>query len=56
MPPKTPNELKEQLEQQNAGEPPAEGVERSAEGIELPIPKRGEVLGNLAKIARVEKE
>jgi len=50
MPPKTPSELKQQLEEQNAGNRPIEGVERSAEGMELPVPEKKDFFQNLGKI------
>jgi hypothetical protein len=54
MPPKTPNELREQIEQQN--EQPAEtGHERTAEGLDVETPKRDDFFGNLNKISKPEK-
>jgi hypothetical protein len=51
MTPKTPSELKDQIEKQN--EQPAEaGHERTAEGKEVPTPKRRDFLGNLEKASK----
>ena len=55
MPPKTPDELREQLEAQNA-EQPAEGKDRTAEGLEVDRPSRQEFFGNLEQVARPEDE
>lgn len=54
MAPKTPNELREQIEAQQ-NEPAAEGNERTAEGMETPTPSRDSLLGNLRKVALPEK-
>lgn len=54
MPPKTPDELRDQLEKQNADQP-AEGKDRTAEGVEVPQPKRDEFLSNLERVSRPEK-
>jgi hypothetical protein len=51
MPPKTPSELREQIEAQQ-NEPAAPGHERTAEGMETLTPPKGEFFGNLRKIAR----
>jgi len=51
MPPKTPSELREQIEAQQ-NEPAAPGHERTAEGMEVETPTRRELFGNLGKIAR----
>jgi hypothetical protein len=51
MPPKTPSELREQIEAQQ-NEPAAPGHERTAEGMETPTPSGSEFFGNLRKIAR----
>jgi hypothetical protein len=48
MPPKTPSELKEQIERQQDA-PAEEGHERTAEGEEVEIPARGDFFGNLEK-------
>jgi hypothetical protein len=55
MPPKTPEELKEQAEKQAAENPPAVGHERTPEGLEVPTPKRGDFFGNLGKVSRPSK-
>jgi hypothetical protein len=56
MTPKTPNELREQVEKQNAENPPAvEGNERTAEGLEVTPPERDEFFENLRKVTRPEK-
>jgi hypothetical protein len=49
MPPKTPDELREQLERQNQDQP-AEGKDRTAEGLEVERPSREGFLGNLKKV------
>lgn len=54
MAPKSPDELREQIEKQNA-EPMKEGSERTAEGQEVPIPSRKDFLGNLEKVSKPEK-
>lgn len=51
MTPKTPSEVKEQIEAQQE-QPAKPGHERTAEGKSVPTPKRGDFLGNLAKVAR----
>jgi hypothetical protein len=54
MTPKTPSELKEQIEKQQ--ESPAEpGHERTAEGKEVPTPKRRDFLSNLEKASKPNK-
>jgi hypothetical protein len=52
MTPKTPQELKEQIERENAENPPAEGKDRTAEGLEVPTPSREGFLGNLKKVSK----
>lgn len=56
MPPKTPKELKEQIKRQNEENPPAEGKDRTAEGLEVPKPSREDFLGNLEKVSKPEKQ
>jgi hypothetical protein len=51
--PKTPQELKEQIEAQNE-QPAKEGHERTAEGQSVPTPKRGDFFGNLKRVIRVQ--
>jgi hypothetical protein len=54
MTPKTPSKLKEQIEKQN--EQPAEtGHEWTAEGREVPTPKRSDFLSNLEKASKPGK-
>lgn len=53
--PKTPEELKEQIEQAQ-DEPADEGSERTAEGLEVPTPARGDFLRNLEKVSKPEKK
>ncbi len=50
MPPKTPSELREQLEARQ-NEPAAPGHERTAEGMAVETPTRREFFGNLRKVA-----
>jgi hypothetical protein len=53
VPPKTPEELREQLEREN--EQPAEpGHDRTAEGEVVPTPMREAFLDNLEKVSRPE--
>lgn len=54
MPPKTPDELKEQLERENA-QPAEKGKDRTAEGLEVPTPGREDFFGNLDKVSRPPK-
>jgi hypothetical protein len=51
MPPKTPKDLREQVEAQNE-QPATPGHERTAEGMEARTPSRREFFGNLRKVAR----
>jgi hypothetical protein len=54
MTPKTPEELREQLERAN--ERSAEkGKDRTAEGMEARRPSRGEFFGNLKKVSEPDK-
>jgi hypothetical protein len=55
MAPKTPAELKDQIEKQNeqSAEP---GHERTSEGKEVETPKRGDFLRNLEKASKPEGE
>lgn len=50
--PKTPQELKEQIAKQNAENPPADGKDKTAEGLEVERPKRGEFFSNLEKVSK----
>ena len=54
MPPKTPQELKEQLERENA-QPAKKGNERTAEGQEVPPPTRGDFFKNLEKVSKPDR-
>jgi hypothetical protein len=54
MTPKSPDELREELERQNE-QPAKPGHERTAEGMEVPIPSKHELLDNLKKLSGVEK-
>jgi hypothetical protein len=51
MPPKTPKQLREQIEKANeeSGNP---GHQRTAEGMEVPTPSERELIGNLEKLAQ----
>src|SRR6266536_4651455 len=55
MPPRTPSELKEQIEKQNAENPPAPGKSRTAEGLEVENPRRRDFLGNLEKASKPDR-
>jgi hypothetical protein len=55
MAPKTPEELREQLEKQAADKPPREGRDRTAEGIEVEKPSRKEFFGNLERVSKPKK-
>jgi hypothetical protein len=54
MPPKTPKELREQIEAQ-AKKPTKPGHTRTAEGEEVPKPGRGELFRNLGKLGRSKR-
>lgn len=56
MAPKTPKELAEQVEQQNAEPTVKPDHSRTAEGQVVPNPKRSEFLGNLGKVIQDEAE
>jgi hypothetical protein len=51
--PKSPDELRKQIEEQ-AKEPAESGHERTAEGQEVPTPKRSEFFGNLKKVTQLK--
>jgi hypothetical protein len=55
MPPKTPKQLREQIEAQQ-DKPAEEGYEWSAEGLKVRTPDEGELFGNLEKVARPPKK
>jgi hypothetical protein len=50
--PKTPDELKEQAEKQNAEKPAKEGHSRTAEGLEVPNPSRSQFFKDLEKASK----
>ena len=50
MAPKTPDELREQIEKQNKNQP--EGESRTAEGKKVPTPTRGDFFRNLGKAGK----
>jgi hypothetical protein len=52
--PKDPQELRDEIERAQ-GEPAKEGHERTAEGKEMPTPKREDFLSNLEKVSRPGK-
>jgi len=54
MPPKTPDELREQLERENA-EPPTE-KDRTAEELEVAPPSRKEFFDNLEQVSRPDDQ
>ena len=54
MTPKTPSELKEQLERQNE-QPATEDHSRTAEGLDVPNPKRTDFLANLEKVSQPDE-
>ncbi|HEY5295649.1 MAG TPA: hypothetical protein VIJ70_09285 [Gaiellaceae bacterium] len=55
MPPKTPRELKEQIDEQ-AKQPAKEGSERTAEGLSVETPSRDAFFGNLAAASQPRKD
>jgi hypothetical protein len=55
VPPKTPKQLREEIEAQQAEET-AEGHERTAEGLETPTPSRDDFLANLGKVTKRDAE
>lgn len=55
MSPKTPTELKEQIEKANEQAPAVHGHERTAEGLDVPTPTRGEFFSNLEKVTKPER-
>jgi hypothetical protein len=54
MTPKTPKELKDQIERQNENQP-ADGKDRTAEGLEVDKPTRSDFFKNLDSASRPEK-
>jgi hypothetical protein len=55
MPPKTPDELKEQIEEANAPPPADPAKERTAEGLTVEKPSRADFFGNLDQLSRAEE-
>lgn len=55
MPPKTPQELREQIERENE-QPASPGKERTAEGEEVETPKRKDFFSDLEKVSREPEE
>ncbi len=51
MPPKTPSELREQIEAQQDEPAARPGFDRTAEGMDTPMPERDSLFGNLRKVA-----
>ena len=47
--PKTPEQIKAELEAQNPDEP--DETSKTAEGLEVPNPSRGDFFGNLEKVS-----
>jgi hypothetical protein len=54
MAPKTPKELKEQIDAQNET-PAKEGNDRTAEGLSVPRPQRGDFFSNLEKVSKPDE-
>jgi hypothetical protein len=54
MPPKKPDELREQIESQNEQPAIGDGMERTADGKEVRTPSRQEFFGNLRKVSEPE--
>lgn len=50
--PKSPDELKEQIEKANEEAPAVPGHERTAEGLEVHPPKRSDFFSNLEKVSK----
>ncbi len=55
MPPKTPKQLREEIEAQQ-NEPATPGHERTAEGMEVETPTRREFFGNLEQVSRPDDQ
>jgi len=51
MPPKTPKELKREIEEQ-AKQPAKEGSERTADGLSVETPSRDAFFSNLEKVSK----
>jgi hypothetical protein len=56
MPPKTPSELREQLERENEEQPAEDGKSRTAEGMETPNPTRSEFFSNLERVSETRQQ
>jgi hypothetical protein len=56
MPPKTPSELKEQIQEANTPPPADPGKERTAEGLTVEKPSRDAFFSNLEKVANPDKK
>jgi len=54
MPPKKPSELRKQLREQ-AKQPSKPGHERTAEGLEVPIPSESDFFANLRKASKPDE-
>jgi hypothetical protein len=54
MTPKTPSELKAQVEDENK-QPAKEGNERTSEGLSVETPTEGDFFSNLEKVSKPEK-
>jgi hypothetical protein len=54
MAPRTPKEFKEQIENQNE-QPARRGRSRTAEGLSVPKPKRGDFFKNLERVSKSEE-
>ena len=50
--PKTPDEIKEQIERANEEPPAVPGHERTAEGMEVEPPSRDDFFSNLEKVSK----
>ena len=54
MPPKTPEQLRREIEAQQ-GNPAEDGYEYTAEGAKVRTPDERELLGNLEKVAKPKR-
>ncbi len=55
MPPKTPKELKEQIDAANEERPAdADDTSRTAEGLKVPNPTRKDFVGNLQRVLGIK--
>lgn len=53
--PKSPQELNKQIKKANEKAPATPGNERTAEGLDVPTPKRDEFFSNLEKVSKPER-